>query len=193
MKKAFNIGYYIISAALCALGLFLIISPMAMAAFIGVIFGILMIISGMLKLGSYFSKKTVLSVFQSDLALGIILLALGVVILTNPESLMSFICITMGIFLLTDGIFKVQTAFDTRRLGIGKWQIILILAIITIIFGLVLMFRPGYGTDLLMTILGVSLLSEGILNFITAIFASKAAKKQRPDTIDLDSNEYHEK
>ena len=193
MKKAFNIGYYIISAALCALGLFLIINPAAMAAFIGIIFGILMIIFGAVKLGSYFSKKTALSVFQSDLALGIILLALGIVILTNPESLMSFICITMGIFLLTDGIFKVQTAFDTRRLGIGKWQIILVFALITVIFGLVLMFRPGYGTDLLMTLLGISLLSEVVLNFITAVFTSKAAKKQRQETIDLDSDEYHEK
>lgn len=193
MKKAFNIGYYVISAALCALGLLLMINPMAMAAFIGIIFGILMIIFGAVKLGSYFSRKIALSVFHSDLALGIILLALGVVILTNPESLMSFICITMGIFLLTDGIFKVQTAFDTRRLGIGKWQLILVFAVITVIFGLILMFRPGYGTDLLMTLLGISMLSEGILNFITAIFASKAAKNRRPDTIDIDPENYHEK
>lgn len=193
MKTAFNIGYYVISAALCALGIFLIACPQVMAAFLGIIFGILLIVFGGVRIGSYFSKKNIQSVFQFDLASGLVLLALGIVILTNPESLMSFICITMGIFLLTDGIFKVQTAFDTRRLGIGRWQVILIFAIITVIFGLTLMFRPGYGTDLIITILGISMLSEGILNFITAIIASKAAKNHRPETIDIDSDNYHEK
>lgn len=193
MKTAYNIGYYLISAALCALGIFLIACPQVMAAFLGIIFGILLIIFGAVRLVGYFSKKSIQSVFQFDLASGLILLALGIVILTNPESLMSFICITMGIFLLTDGIFKIQTALDTRRLGIGKWQVILIFAIITVIFGLTLMFRPGYGTDLIITILGISMLSEGILNFITAFIASKAAKNHRPETIDIDPENYHEK
>lgn len=193
MKTAFNIGYYITSAALCALGIFLIACPQIMAAFLGIIFGIMLIIFGAVRLGSYFSKPAVRSVFQFDFASGLILLALGIVILTSPESLMSFICITMGIFLLTDGIFKVQTALDSRRLGIGKWQVILVFAIITVIFGLTLMFRPGYGTDLLITLLGISLLSEGILNFITAFIAAKAMKNTRPDTIDIDPENYHEK
>lgn len=193
MKKMLNFGYYIISGIMCALGIILISFPRFSAAVLGIVFGIMLIVFGGIRLVSYFSKNNTQTVFQFDFASGIILLALGMVVLVNPGSLMNFICITMGIFMLTDGIFKIQTALNSRRIGIGKWQVILIFAIITVLLGITLTMRPGYGTSMLMTILGISLLSEGVLNFITAIIAGKTLNEQRPDTIDIDPDNYKEK
>ena len=63
------------------------------------------------------------------------------------------------------------------------------LAVLTAILGGILMFRPGQGTRALMVMFGISLLSEGILNFSTALTAVKIVRNQVPDVIDV---EFHE-
>lgn len=55
--------------------------------------------------------------------------------------------------------------------------------------GGILMFRPGQGTRALMVMFGISLLSEGILNFSTALTAVKIVRNQVPDVVDV---EFHE-
>jgi len=194
MKNAFNIGYYIISSVLCLLGILLIACPQFFIAFMGIIFGVLLIVFGCVKIGAYFSKGAEFrTVFQSDLSTGLILLALGIVILCNPESVMLFVCITMGVFLLTDGVFKIQSAVEVKKHGVGRWQVILVVAIVTVLLGVLLLFRPGFGETAMMVILGISLLADGLLNFITALISSNAEKHRPPETIDIDPTEYHEK
>lgn len=63
------------------------------------------------------------------------------------------------------------------------------MAVITGLLGLALMLRPGAGSNLLMILLGISILSEGILNLITAITAIKIIKNQRPDVIEGECEE----
>ena len=76
-----KIGYIIISAILCALGILLIAKPDMSLSLIGVIVGIVLIVFGVIKLIGYFSKDLYRLAFQFDLAFGILLIALSVVIL----------------------------------------------------------------------------------------------------------------
>ena len=55
------------------------------------------------------------------------------------------------------------------------------------ICGLLLLLRPGEGGRVLMIILGITLLSEGILNFSTVLSAVKIIKHQKPDVIEIDA------
>ena len=45
------------------------------------------------------------------------------------------------IYILTDGLFKIQIAVDARRFGLRRWWLILTEAILAAILGLVLIFR----------------------------------------------------
>ena len=53
--------------------------------------------------------------FQYDLAFGILLIALGAVILLKPEGALDFIFAALGIAIFSDGLFKVQIALDYQR------------------------------------------------------------------------------
>ena len=183
-----KIGYIVISAALCILGIALIAFPQVSVSVIGIICGILLMLFGCIKLVGYFSKDLYRLAFQYDLMCGILLIALGFITLINPEGLMTFICIALGLYILADAIFKVQIALESKRFGIGTWWLILGFAVIAGIFGVLLMFRPGLGSRVLIIIFGVSLLADGILNFSTAIAAVKIIKNQRPDVIEMDYN-----
>ena len=185
--RAAKIGYIVMSAALCVLGILLICLPEVFSGLIGVLIGIILIVFGAVRMAGDFSKD--LYRFQHDLTSGIILIALGVIVLINPASLMIFVCSAMGLFFLLDGVPKIQTAFEAKKFGLGRWWLIFAMAVITGLLGLALMLRPGAGSNILMILLGISILSEGILNLITAITAIKIIKNQRPDVIEGECEE----
>ncbi len=187
-----KIGYMVISAALCILGILLIAVPKFSASLLGVICGILLIAFGCVRLTGYFSRDLYRLAFQYDLSFGILLIVLGIIMLVRPQSLVMFICASLGLYILSDGLFKIQIAVESKQFGIQKWWLILILAILTGICGLILLFRPGEGSRLLMILLGVTLLSEGILNFSTVIAAVKIIRHQKPDTIEVEWCEKNE-
>lgn len=180
-----KIGYIIISAALCLLGAMLIAVPDFSAALLGVICGIILTLFGAVKLIGYFSKDLYRLAFQYDLIFGIVLIAVGVVILVRPESVLNFICIALGLTILADGISKIRISLESKSFGIREWWLILVSAVLTSVMGLVLMFRPAQSVRVMMIILGVTLLLEGILNLCTVITAVKIIKHQQPDVIDV--------
>ncbi len=159
------------------------------ASALGIICGITLLLFGGIKLVGYFSRDLYRLAFQYDLIFGILLIALGVIMLMQPKSLVTFVCIALGLYILSDGLFKIQIAMDSKRFGIREWWLIFVLAIVTAVCGLVLMMRPGYGSDLLMIIMGATLLFEGILNFSTVITAVKIIKHQKPDVIEVEFKE----
>lgn len=182
-------GYIIMSAAFCIIGLLLMIFPEVSATVIYRVLGIAIIIFGTVKLIGYFSHDLFRLAFQYDLAFGILLLALGVIVLTRPENVMSFLFIALGIAILADGLFRVQVALDAKTFGVKTWWLLLTLAILTGIIGVTLIFRPLESAQLMTVLLGVSLLAEGILNLYVAISTVKIIRHQRPDVIDVEAYE----
>ncbi len=191
MKTA-KIGYIVLSAVLCVLGLVLILFPEFSASMLGVACGIVLILFGIVKLVGYFSRDLYRLAFQYDLACGCLLILLGAVMLLRPDSLLNFICVALGIYILTDGLFKIQIAVDARRFGLRRWWLILTEAILAAILGLVLIFRLTDSTRVLTVFLGITMLAEGILNLSTVITAVKIVKNQKPDVIDAEFYESEE-
>lgn len=184
MRSA-KIGYIVLSILICALGILLIAFPSFSVSLLGWVSGGLLVLFGIVKLIGYFSKDLYRLAFQYDLAFGILLLALGTVILVHPGSVMNFICIALGIVILADGLFKIQISTQARQFGLRKWWLILLFAVAACLCGAALLFRPAEGSRVLTILLGISLLAEGILNFATILMAVKIIKHQQPDVIEI--------
>lgn len=179
-------GYIIISSLLCVLGILLIAVPDFSVSAVGTICGAILIAFGIVRLVGYFSKDLYRLAFQYDLAFGILMITLGAIMLWHPDSLISFICITLGLSFLADGLFKIQIAIESKTFGIREWWLILALAIITVIFGGILIARPSESSRILAVLVGISMLCEGILNIGTMITAVKIIKHQQPDAVEID-------
>ncbi len=182
--KAAKIGYIVMSMVFCALGVLFIVRPGTSARLVGGLLGVSMIVFGCVKLVGYFSRDLFRLAFQYDLEFGILLIVLGLIVLVKSANVMNFIAVALGIAILTDGLFKVQMAMDSRSFGIGAWWMILCLAVLTGLAGLLLVFRPVESALVLTVLLGVSLLAEGILNLCVAVSTVKIVKHQRPDVIE---------
>ena len=184
-----KIGYIVMSVMICIAGALFIALPDISITMIGISMGIAMIVFGIVKLVGYFSRDLFRLAFQFDLELGILLLVLGLIVLIRPDDLMTFICIALGISILTDGLFKVQIALDSKRFGIKSWWVILALAVVTGTIGVFLIFRSAKSAQFLTVLLGVSILAEGILNLYTVISTVLIIKHQQPDVIEIEYSE----
>ena len=96
----------------------------------------------------------------------------GTTVLFHPKNVMAFI----------------STAF-----GIKDWWLILSLAILAGIIGVALIFDSAFGAGVLTILMGVSLLSEGILNLYTVIRTVLIVENQVPDFVETDTIEFFEK
>ena len=188
MKTA-KIGYIVMSVLFCVLGVVLLFTPGVSALWIGRLLGIGLILFGAIKLVGYFSRDLFRLAFQYDLAFGLLLMVLGIVTLSHPGDALSFLCVMFGIPVLADGLFKIQSAMDSRQFGIRNWWLVLVLAALTCVVGVVLVFRPMTGVRALTALMGLSLLCDGVLNLSVALCTVKIVDYQRPDVIETDDYE----
>lgn len=184
--RAAKIGGIIVSVLLCALGVFMMLRPEASAYALSIACGVIFILLGVMKLVGYFSKDLYRLAFQYDLAFGLLVIAVGVVILSRPGEMMGLMCVILGLCILADGLFRVQTALNAKHFGLPLWWLILVWAIVTGIMGFLLLLRPGIGGRALMIFMGAALVAEGLLNIDTIVTAVKIVKNQRQDIIDAE-------
>ena len=187
--KAAKIGYIMISILLCALGIVLIAVPDFSVTLLCRLGGGIMVLFGLVKIVGYCSKDLYRLAFQFDLAFGILLVALGVILIIRTDAMVNLICIVMGICVLADALLKIQISIDSKAFGIRKWWLILSVAILTGITGFLLIFRPSESTQMIMILFGLTLLTEGILNLITILTAVQIIHHQLPEVVDADYEE----
>lgn len=184
--KAAKLGYIMISVLLCVMGIALIAVPDFSVALLCRIGGGIMILFGMVKIIGYCSKDLYRLAFQFDLAFGILLMVLGVILITQTNTMIHMICIMLGVWVLADALLKIQIAIDSKAFGIRRWWLILAVAIMTGVAGFLLVFRPWESVQVVMLRLGIALITEGILNLVTILTAVKIIGHQLPEVIDAE-------
>ncbi len=172
-------GYIAISLLFCVMGVMLICIPDLFLTMIGKLLGIMLILFGVIRLVGYFSKDLFRLTFQYDFALGILLIALGVLMIMKSDNVVSFISIVHGIYAMADGLLKIQISFDAKTFGIRQWWLIFLTAIMTGAIGFLLVLRPFEGARLLIILSGISLFAEGIMNLATVMITVRIKKKQQ--------------
>ncbi len=177
-------GYIILSTLLCVLGIVLIADPGFSISLLCWIGGILLILFGCVKIVGYVSKDLYRLAFQFDLAFGILLIALGTILILRTDAMVHIICILLGICILADALLKIQISIDAKAFGITQWWMILAVAVVTGVIGFLLVFRPFESIQIVMILLGMSLLAEGILNMVTVLTAVKILRSQTPTQLD---------
>lgn len=182
---AAKVGYIVMSAFLCLLGIIFILKPSGSAKVIGIALGAALILFGAVKLVGYFSKDLFRLAFQYDLCFGVIFIILGVAIIANAQTAAGFISCIVGVAVISDGIFKLRISDDSRRFGIQGWWLIAIFAVLSLVGGILLLLFPSKGAEVMVVLLGVSLLSDGLLNLVTILLAVKIARNQKPDVIEI--------
>ena len=173
-----KVGYILLSIILCALGIIRIAMPQFPVETFSMLCGVVFVAFGCIRLVGFHAKDLYRLAFQYDFEFGILIIVLGVLTFLKPGSFTSMTCVLLGAMVLADALFKIRTTLEAKRFGIEKWWLLLIVAIVTVAFGGALVFY--FGTQLV-TLLGVTLVAEGVLSLSTALALVKIIRHQVRD------------
>ncbi|MDD5936317.1 MAG: DUF308 domain-containing protein [Clostridiales bacterium] len=104
--------------------------------------------------------------------LAIIFIILGGILLIWPKTTLEFICKIIGIVFLICGILKILGYFSKDVFQLA-FQFDLGLGIVTIIVGLVMIFRTGHLVEVVSASIGIFILVDAALKIQTAVDAKR--------------------
>lgn len=159
-------GYILVSIVFYIVGIiYMVWSPLPPLA-VCISSGIILIIYGIVKVIGYFSNDLYCLAFQYDLACGLFLIAIGLIVLGCNLRIWEHLAPCFGLLILLDALLKLQTSKDARKFGLGTWNLILGSAVIAGILGVLIIVKPFSGIRISNIIGGCGLCAEGALNHL---------------------------
>lgn len=182
--------YITISILSLLAGIALVIWPGASVITICYVVGSAAILVEAVRLAGYFSKDSYNLNFQFDFAMGLVFLILGTVLIFHPGDTVAVLHFSVGILVLVDSVFKLQTALDAKHFGLKKWWVMLLCALLCAGLGLVLVILPFRTAEILVRVTGAALAVNSGENILTAGYTVKSKKRVVP--IMVECREIHE-
>ena len=182
--KRIRADYLFSSLLLIALGVIFIIYNDGVLDILGSVFAIILLVIGVIYICSFFLN---LLTNGFSVVLGIIVLAIGIWFLINPNIIVSLIPILLGIVLLFHGIRGLIESLSAKKYGFGSWTIGIILEIISIVFGILCIVDAFGMMEKATIVVGIILIYNGFSNMWIASRVSKYEKVYNANnTIDVD-------
>lgn len=168
--------YSIITALLTVIvGIVLLIVPELSGKLLGVIVGIIFLIEGLNSIYKYFNREGA-KLYNLNLVFGVIYALLGLIIILVPSSVVEFITVCLGIFMIVNGASKINYGIWLKRGGEDSWLVTLATGILIAIIGILVIFNP-FASLTLTKLAGVFLIITGILDFTDTILFKNRSKE----------------
>lgn len=182
----------VISAAFCiVLGVILVIWPGMSVQVACMAIGAVLLISGLTRLANFIFGRDGSLFSQMNLILGIIITVIGGWILFQPGKIIAMIPILVGIIIVIHGINNLQQAVSLCQSRYDKWWVALLLGLVTIGFGVLLIFNPFAAVDTLVMCIGFFLIYDGVSDIWIVSRISRTSKeiKQELGAVDTEGRE----
>lgn len=179
----------VVSSVLCViLGLILVLRPGLSMRIVCTAVGVVLIVSGVMRMIAYFTARDGSLYSQANLIFGIVLTVVGIWIVMKPDKVMAIIPIIVGIVIAIHGLHNLQQALELWRGKYDRWWVALILGVLTVGFGVLLVCRPFAAIDTVVMLIGFFLIYDGLSNVWIVSRISKNTKmmKQEMEAVDIE-------
>lgn len=171
-----------VSALICiALGIVLVVWPELSRRVVCMAIGVVLVINGISRLMNFVFGRDGSVFSQMNLVMGIIITVIGGWILFQPGTIIAMIPILVGIIIAIHGINNLQQTVSLCQSRYDKWWVALLLALITIGFGVLLIFNPFAAVDTLIRFIGVFLIYDGASDIWIMSRVSKNVREARQE------------
>jgi len=166
----------LIAVLYVALGIFLIVFPKTAAETLCRLVGGILVVGGVVTIVSYLMRNVSASFYRNDFVLGLIEIILGLIALLKTDMIVQLTPIVFGIIIVISGFIKMQAEIDLKRLGAKNQIPIIIMALISIVFGCILIWAP-FSASVLLIFIGIGLIYSGATDLILTIWLSTKYKQ----------------
>lgn len=176
--------YLLLTLAVMAFGICLMIWPGISAEILCYILGTILMIVGLVRIVCYFQRGISVLWHRYELPLGLLDGLVGVYFLSHPANVLLILPIVVGIMIIVDSVFHLQTALELRGIGTKRWWLLFAFAIVSILVAIGLIRNPFEGSVTLMVYLGISLVIDSIQSLYYIHQVARDIRKLAP--IDTD-------
>ena len=156
-------------------GILLLVNPVGFTSGIVIGTGIMLCVYGLISAFKYFGTNIAEAAKNQDLSKGLIALCAGCFCIFKSEWFaIAFPVLTVlyGVFMILSGIGKVQWAVDLLRMK-KKWTLPAVSALLSLIFGFVILQSPFETTAILWTFTGITMIVEAVFDVISLVYVGK--------------------
>ena len=117
--------------------------------------------------------------YRSDMIAGLLFILGGILMLVRQNIVLDIIPILLGLVIVISGITKLQNAVIAKRIGYDGATLYMILALISIVFGFVIMFflSGTLAAKTLFVLIGAGLVYSGGSDLYVTLFISNKYNK----------------
>lgn len=180
-KRAMLGTFVIASIAYIVLGVFMVIKSQAVANGINDVFGVIMLIYGVINVIVFFMNKDADDNLFLELATGVIAIGLGIFSLVAQDLMQQILFYAIGGVLLIDALVNIKRAVNLRYMGFPRWNFFLIAAIIGVILGILCIVFYTVIPQSVVVFFGVSLIYEGVSSLVVLLIDARVRKRVSND------------
>lgn len=169
MKKELNKVFYtslLTSIIFIVIGVLLLFFPLSTIKVISYILGAIIGIAGVMGLVKFFMHKDESKYNKYGLAYGIVFIVVACFFFFKTEDIAKIMPFALGIFIIINSAIKIEYTLKLKRSNNSNWKVTLVMAIISIIFGLLLIFNPFKGALVITQVIGIIIIFYAILDII---------------------------
>ena len=187
LKKEFNIS--IISSLLLFLfGLILAVNAEGFIKSITVAIGVVLLLIGVFPVIDYFRYRKEGLGASVGLISGIFSIVCGLMLLINEDLLMILIPVFIGVWMIINGINKIQVSFEIKDLGEKSWVITFIYSILIMVLGGYFIVNPISGATTVTSFIGIILCIYAVLDIIDCIIIKVKVKNFKKELEKIENN-----
>lgn len=160
----------VVSVLMICLSLFLMFKPLESLEVFTVIFAIIILLSGLGYLISYFTISKESRLFSIDLLLGLVTIISGIMLLVYKKDVINIFPVILGIWIIISNLFKLQLSINLSLFLDNTYLGLVLITILMIIFGLLLIINPFASFMTITVTAGTLLLITEVVNLIESIY-----------------------
>ena len=167
----------IISAiGLAILGILLVFESELTIVSISYVIGAILVAIGTVAILNFVNdmKKNVKN--ELNIVYGIGMVVLGIIVISNPKGVASIIPFILGVLIIINSAAKLQYSLELKKDNNKLWNSTMIMALITLLCGLLLVFNPFSGAEFITKVVGVLLFIYAVTDIVSSLRIRKTVK-----------------
>ncbi len=167
-----NMSHLLLMVFELVIGVLLLCRPVSFTAGVIIVFGVGLLIAGVIRIVRYFKATPVQGARERSLAEGLMLSVLGIFCITKYTWFIAafpVLAVLYGVVMLFSGLFKVQVAVDQWRLKLGNAMWEALSAGMTILFGIIILVNPFATAISLGIFAGITMIVAAVLDLLALV------------------------
>lgn len=169
MRKSFEKligGGRVVSIIMALFGLVLLLWPKRTLELAAQIIGIGLLLGGILAGIAWYRNRDSVRASTMSMAEAIIGLAAGLFMLVAPRFVVGILPMAVGLLILANGVVNLAQAIGLKSAGGFRWKGPLVLAVVTVLLGILIVLNPFSAAAMTVAAIGAVLVYNGISNLI---------------------------